>query len=156
TGQVTLWDGPVGTGLKLGTVALNATGQAALTMVRRGVGTHSINAAYTGSTGFSASGTNLGPDLTVGPATVSLTGLSAPTIVAGTATATLSGHLNVNVGLLPVPAGETVQLTLAGQTQTATLDANDNFSATFATGNLSAASSPYTITCTYGGDGNFA
>jgi hypothetical protein len=82
--------------------------------------------------------------------------LSAPTILAGTPSTTISGHLNANAGGANVPAGEGITVTLAGVTQTATLDAGDNFSATFATGALTAAGSPYAINFGYAGDADFA
>jgi hypothetical protein len=80
----------------------------------------------------------------------------APTILAGTPSTTISGHLNANAGGANVPAGEVITVTLAGVTQTVTLDAGDNFSATFATGALTAAGSPYAIGFGYAGDTNFA
>jgi RHS repeat-associated protein len=93
--------------------------------------------------------------LTVAQATPSFSNLSAPSIVYGTASTTISGQLQGNAGVQPVPAGETVQVTLNGVTQTATLDGSDNFSTTFATGTLGVAGSPYPITFWYGGDTNF-
>jgi hypothetical protein len=42
-----------------------------------------------------------------------------------------------------VPAGEAVQVTLNGVTESAILDGSDNFSTTFATGSLGVAGSPY-------------
>jgi RHS repeat-associated protein len=80
--------------------------------------------------------------------------LSAPTISYGTASATISGTLDSNAGGQNVPAGETVQVTLDGVTQNATLDGNDDFSATFATGTLGVAG--YTISFSYAGDADFA
>jgi hypothetical protein len=95
------------------------------------------------------------------PATVSLTvqvmpslsGLSSPTVINGTATTTLSGHL-VTSPLAP-PAGEVVSITLNNVTQLATLDGDGNFSATFNTAGLSVAGSPYTVSYSYAGDAAF-
>jgi len=85
----------------------------------------------------------------------SFSGLSAPTIIYGTATTTVSGQLDGNAGGQPVPAGETVQVTLNGVNQTATLASNDDFSTTFDTSALTVAGSPYTIGFQYAGDANF-
>jgi hypothetical protein len=54
-----------------------------------------------------------------------------------------------------VPAGETVQVTLDGVSQTATLDGSDNFSTSFNTSTLGVAGSQYTISFAYTGDANF-
>jgi hypothetical protein len=86
--------------------------------------------------------------------TPAFSNLSAPAITYGTASNTVSGHLNSN-GSQPVPAGEPVQVTLNGSSQTGILDGGDNFSATFDTSTLSAANSPYTIGFSYGGDSAF-
>jgi hypothetical protein len=79
--------------------------------------------------------------------------LLSPSIVVGTATATLSGHLGV--GVIHPPAGEAVSVTLNGVTQTAALDGNGDFSTTFDTSMLGAAGSPYAVTYSYGGDSKF-
>jgi hypothetical protein len=87
-------------------------------------------------------------------ATPTFANLSAPTIVYGTPTTTISGQLQSN-SPQPVPAGETVQVTLNNVTQNATLDGNDNFSTTFNTSTLGVSGSPYTVSFSYGGDANF-
>jgi hypothetical protein len=86
----------------------------------------------------------------------SFSSLSAPTITYGTGSTTISGHLNGNDGGQGVPAGEPIQVTLNGTTQTATLDANDDFSTSFDIGTLGVVGSPYTISFSYAGDGTFA
>src|SRR5208337_3868405 len=92
---------------------------------------------------------------TLNQAAPSFSGLSAPTMTYGTAATTVSGHLDGNAGGQPVPAGETVQVTLNGVNQGATLDGSDNFSTTFDTSALDVAGSPYTIGFSYAGDANF-
>jgi hypothetical protein len=117
-----------------------------------GVAGYAISFSYGGDANFAAAtGSSL---LTVGQAIPSLGNLSAPSINYGTASATISGTLNANADGQNVPAGETVQVTLDGATQNATLDDNDDFSATFATPTLGVGS--YTISFSYGGDANFA
>jgi hypothetical protein len=112
-----------------------------------------IDFGYAGDANFTpATGQST---LTVGRATPSFSGLSAPSVTFGTATATVTGHLDPNGGPPPL-AGETVSVTLAGLTQTATLDATDNFSATLPTGGLAVGGSPYPITFSYAGDGQLA
>jgi hypothetical protein len=87
--------------------------------------------------------------------TPSFVNLSAPSITVGTASTTISGHLDSNVKGQTIPAGETVKVSLNGVTKNATLDSSDNFSVSFDTSTLSVAGSPYTISFAYGGDANF-
>jgi hypothetical protein len=89
--------------------------------------------------------------LTVDRASPAFSGLSSPSIVYGTATATLSGHLDAG-GVLP-PQGATVDVTLDGMTQPATLDAKGDFGTAFDTAALGAAD--HTVTYAYAGDSNF-
>ncbi len=119
-------------------------------------GTYTIEAAYNAGPDFQASQTSGAANgtLTVQPASPTFDGLSAPSIVYGESPVTVSGHLSGNTGL-PVPAGETVQITLGSATQSATLDANDDFSTSFAVDTLAASTVPYAITFAYAGDGNF-
>jgi hypothetical protein len=78
--------------------------------------------------------------------------LSAPTITAGTATATFSGTLGGN-GL--VPSGS-VLITLNHVTKKAPIDpVTGQFSATFATSNFLVSPLPYPVSCDYAGDVNF-
>jgi hypothetical protein len=76
-------------------------------------------------------------------------------IVYGTASVTVTGHLNGN-GSQNIPAGEDVYVTLGSVTQAAPLDANDNFSTTFNTGQLPPTSTPYSLTFLYNGYAKFA
>jgi RHS repeat-associated protein len=80
--------------------------------------------------------------------------LSSPTIVYGTATTTLSGHLAAPTA--SPPAGENVSITVNNVTQTAMLDGSGNFSSTFQTGALGVPALPYTISYSYAGDANFS
>jgi hypothetical protein len=79
--------------------------------------------------------------------------LLSPSIVYGTATTTLTGHLAS--GEFHPPAGETVSITVNGVTQAAALDADGNFSSSFNILALGVAGSPYTVTYAYSGDGVF-
>jgi hypothetical protein len=114
---------------------------------------YNIGFSYTGDDNF-ASATD-SSTLTVNEATPSFSGLSAPTIIFGTASTTISGTLNVNAGSQPVPSGETVQVTLNGVTQNPTLESNDTFSTAFNTSTLAVSANPYTIGFSYSSDGNF-
>jgi hypothetical protein len=93
--------------------------------------------------------------IAVGKISPAFADLVAPTITYGTASTTVSGQLDGTAGGQGVPAGESVSVVLNGVTQTAILDNNQGFSTTFATGALSAAGSPYTISLSYGGDSEF-
>jgi predicted outer membrane repeat protein len=88
------------------------------------------------------------------PTSLSFTGLSSPTITYGTVNVTLSGTL-ASGDQFP-PDTESVQVTLAGITQSAALGAGGEFSTTFDTSTLGAAGSPYTIGYSYAGDGTYA
>ncbi len=90
--------------------------------------------------------------LTISKVTPAFSSLSAPSINQGTTPTTLSGA--IKSGTL-VPSGS-VSITLNGVTQNAAINGSSgNFSSSFATGSLSAGSSPYTISYVYGGDTNF-
>jgi hypothetical protein len=89
------------------------------------------------------------------PVTPTFDGFSAPAITYGAATAQVSGHLGGTFGGQPVPAGETVTVTLGGVTQTATLDASDHFTASFDAHTLTASGAPYSVALSYAGDADF-
>jgi hypothetical protein len=74
--------------------------------------------------------------------------LSSPTITYGASTTILSGNLAAGSAF---PTGDPVSITLNGVTQTAVVDANGNFSSSFATINLPP--SGYVITYSFAGDG---
>jgi hypothetical protein len=65
SGTVTFWDGSVGTGTLLGTLTLDATGVAKLTMSHLASGKHVINAHYVGNVDFALSNTLVGAVVTV-------------------------------------------------------------------------------------------
>ncbi|HEY5075566.1 MAG TPA: Ig-like domain-containing protein, partial [Pyrinomonadaceae bacterium] len=77
--------------------------------------------------------------------------LSSPTIDGNTASVTLSGKLTL--GAL-VPTGS-VAITLNSVTQNAAIQPNGSFSSNFSTASLMPANSPYAVTFSYAGDGNF-
>jgi hypothetical protein len=163
TGTVTSTAGPVNGGTFTFTIAgiagsatsgTVANGTASATFTIPGgtaVGAHTITTVYSGSTNFA--GSSAFSTLTVTKASPVFSNLLTPVIVYGTATTTLSGHLADGTNF--PPQGETVSLTLGSVTQTPSLDASGNFTATFNTAALGVAGSPYTITYQYGGDANF-
>src|SRR5262249_7588282 len=79
--------------------------------------------------------------------------LRSPSIVYGTVTTTLSGHLAAGSDV--PPAGETVSITIDGMAQTALLDASGDFRVAFPTSKLGVAGSPYTVSYAYAGDSSF-
>ncbi len=84
---------------------------------------------------------------------LSFTGLSSPHITYGTARVTFSGTLAD--GNQAPPETESVQVTLDGVTQSASIGAGGAFSTTFDTGTLSAAGSPYSVSYSYVGDATY-
>jgi hypothetical protein len=94
--------------------------------------------------------TNLGNNLVQ----LQFSGLINEAIVFGTAAVTLTGTLAS--GALAPPAGETVAVTLGGETQQAVIGAGGAFTTTFATAELAVPGAPYTITYRYATDGTFA
>ena len=90
---------------------------------------------------------------TIGQATPAFSNLAGPTIAAGATPTFLGGTITAGTF---IPTGS-VSITLNGVTQAAPIDPGTGaFSASFATGGLSPAGSPYTITYSYAGGGNFA
>ncbi len=87
---------------------------------------------------------------TITRATPAFSSLSAPTIAAGTTTTLVMGHVAAGSA---VPKGDTVLITLNDVTEPATVDANGNFQASYATGGLAVGS--YTISYAFAGDANF-
>src|SRR5262249_40377490 len=91
--------------------------------------------------------------VTVGPKIApTFVNLGSPTVPVGTPYTNVSGQLNSNVGGQFIP-GETVDITLNGVTQSATLDPSDNFAAVFNT--LTLATGTYPISFSYPGDNSF-
>jgi hypothetical protein len=136
-----------------GTGVTNAAGQATFTYTSSVTGTDFVHARFVDSGGHTETSAN--SEITWLNTPPSFGNLSSPTIAYGTVSTTISGHLNPNAGGQPVPGGEAVQVSLNGVTQAATLDSEDNFSTTFATGTLGVAGSPFSIAFSYGGDANF-
>lgn len=110
-------------------------------------GTYAVVATFTSSDPNYANATANG-NLIINAVTPAFSNLSSPTISAGTATVTLSGHLAA--GSL-FPTGASVAIKVNGVTQNALVDANGNFSANFATGAMAAGS--YPIAYSFAGDG---
>ncbi len=91
-----------------------------------------------------------GASLTVSKAAPQFVGLSAPTVIIGTASTTLTGTLSKG-GLVPTGA---VSVTVNGVTRTAAVGAGGHFSVSVPTRALAAGS--YTVGFGYAGDGNFS
>ena len=96
-------------------------------------------------------GNSASMSFTINKATPVFSGLSGPVIKLGATPTVLGGTLKA--GAL-VPTGS-VSITLNGVTQAAGITAAGTFSSSFATGALTVATSPYTITYSYPGDANF-
>ena len=144
TGTVTFKDGAT----SLGTVTLNASGQASFSTAALSVGTHTITATYGGSLNFATS-TSAGLTQTVNraPTTTTLASSSNPSALgqAVTFTATVSGAGGVPTGTVTF---------LDGNTSLGTGTLNPSGQATFSTSSLATGS--HNIKAVYGGDGNFA
>lgn len=115
------------------------------TILDAGTHTLSVTAAETANYGSSSKGVTI----VVLKATPVFSDLSAPTIVLGTASATISGKLAA--GSL-IPPGN-VSITLNGVTQTAAIQADGTFSSTFATSALTVGSR--TVSFSYAGSTNY-
>ena len=92
-------------------------------------------------------------DLTNNLIPLGFSGLTAQDITYGTPSVTIAGTLAD--GSL-IPRGETVAIMLNGVLHSATINSNGSFSTTFNTSTLPVSGSPYTVTCAYTSDGNFA
>src|SRR5262249_33527930 len=113
-------------------------------------GTYVVTASFAGNMNYTAASNTA--SITINKATPSLSNLSGPTIIYGTASTALSGK--VAAGSL-IPTGS-VPITLNGVTQQAPIAADGTFTSTFATNALRVTpGSPYTITYNYPGDNNF-
>jgi YVTN family beta-propeller protein len=92
--------------------------------------------------------------VTVQGLTPSFSGLSSNTISFGTASVNLSGSVGLG-GAYPA-AGDTVQITINGTTQSASIaGTSGGFSYSFPTATIPASSTPYTVTYKFLGDSNF-
>jgi hypothetical protein len=111
-------------------------------------GTYAVVASFAGNANYNAASSTA--TIVINKATPSLTNLSSATIVVGTASTVLSG--TITAGSL-VPTGS-VTISVPGSTVSAPItSANGTFSAALPTGALAVGT--YTITYSYGGDGNF-
>lgn len=90
-------------------------------------------------------------DDNIAKATPLFSNLSSPTVDCGTTTVTLSGKFTLG-GLVPTGS---VAITFNSITQNAAIQPSGSFSANFPMGSLIPANSPYGVTFSYGGDGNF-
>jgi hypothetical protein len=108
-------------------------------------GNGNYNAVEAATSPFSAA-------INIGQAAPSFSNLSGPGTAVQGATVTFTGHLGA--GSLS-PGGEAVSVTLGGITQTATLDAQGDFSVSFSMSGLAVSSTPYAVTYSYGGDQDF-
>jgi uncharacterized repeat protein (TIGR01451 family) len=89
--------------------------------------------------------------IVVQPIPVTFSGLTASqTIPAGTSSVTLGGVIGNATQF--APSGETVSITINGNTQTAAIGTNGAFSLQFPTANIPASTTPYPIAYSYAGD----
>ena len=125
---------------------IGANGTASVTATANGIdGSYAVTATASGiTTPASFSLTNL--------VTPTFSGLTSPTIVYGTSTTTLTGHLGAGTAY---PAGSSVSITLNSVVQTATVDGSGDFTTTFSTASLGVAGGPYTVTYAFAGSPGF-
>ncbi|HEV7920766.1 MAG TPA: carboxypeptidase regulatory-like domain-containing protein [Thermoanaerobaculia bacterium] len=147
---------PIVYGTPLGAAQLNATADVAGSFVYAppsgtvlNAGPQTLSATFTPTDTANYNSVTATRTITVNKATPVFSNLSAPTIVVGTASTTLSGKLLA--GTL-VPPGS-VTITVNSVTQTATIQADGSFSATFTTTALVVGT--YTINFSYPGSANF-
>jgi len=142
TGQVTFTD----SGTQLGTVSLDGSGRATLTVNIIAVGVHTLLASYGGATNYSISSASLAQQVQKTTTTVSVT-QSATTLLAGTQvsfTATVTSSTGIPTGTVTLYDGGT-------SIQAASL--NTLGIASFSSSTLS--TGPHTLTVGYGGDANY-
>ena len=113
--------------------------------------TLSVSFAPTDSTDYTTATAQA--TINVQQATPSFSGLaSSQAIFSGTSSINLAGTITSNTSAIP-PGN--VSITIDGDTQTAAVQANGSFSATFDTQAIPASDTPYTITYAYAGGANF-
>jgi hypothetical protein len=115
-----------------------------------GAGPVTIRATQAGSAAFTPAPA-VEQTFEVAKASPVFSGVSSPTIEAGTATVVISGTLTA--GAL-VPTG-TVAVTLGSTTLNVDLNNAGGFSATLPAGSLTIANSPYVVTLSYADNANF-
>ena len=125
---------------------ISATGTASVTATANSiVGSYTVSATASGiTTPASFSLTNMWVP--------TFSALTSPTIVYGTSTTTLTGHLGSGTAY---PTGSNVSITLNSVTQTASVDGSGDFTTTFSTGSLGVAGGPYTVTYAFAGNSAF-
>lgn len=104
-------------------------------------GTYAVFASFTSSDSNYTFGSGVGTVI-INKATPSFSNLSSPIILVGTGNTPISGHIAAGT---VIPVGETVNVTLNGISQSATIDALGNFSVGFPTGPLVAGTYPVTF-----------
>lgn len=112
-------------------------------------GTYTLNVSAAETNNYNPASASV--TLVVLKATPVFSNLSAPTIVIGTLSTTISGTLSHGSF---IPTGN-VLITLNGFTQAAVLQPDGSFGATFATGMLTTTLSGYPLSFDYAGDANF-
>ncbi len=129
-------------------VTIGSNGVASVTASANATaGSYTVTASATGVAG------SIDFDLTNNLIPLTFSGLTAQDITYGTPTVTIAGTLADG----PLnPGGETVAIMLDGVLHSATINSNGSFSTTFNTSTLSVSGSPYTLSCAYTSDGNFA
>ena len=116
-----------------------------------GAGTYSNVATFT----IGTQQTLAVAEIIVNPLTTSISNLSSYTIAYGQSTQTITG--TISAGSSYPPANETVTVTIGSTSEPATITGtNGAFSVAFPTATNPASSTPYPITYTYSGDGNFS
>ena len=126
---------------------ISATGRASVTAAANSIiGSYTVSATASGITtpaSFSLTNMRVVPTFSA---------LTSPTIVYGTSTTTLTGHLGSGTAY---PTGSNVSITLNSVTQTASVDGSGDFTTTFSTGSLGVAGGPYTVTYAFAGNSSF-
>ncbi len=124
---------------------ISAAGTVSVTAAANGIGgTYAITAGARGiATSASFSLTNKW---------VPTFSVSSETIVYGTSTTALTGHLGSGTAY---PTGSIVSITLDSVTQTSTVSASGSFTTTFNTASLAVADSPYTVSYVFAGNSTF-
>lgn len=113
---------------------------------------YTITYSYAGNTNFNAT-SDATTTLTVNKASPTFSNLTAsPTVLYGTSSVSFSG--NLSVGILFIPGGETVSVSVNGVSAPASLLPNGTFTTSIDSHALPA--STYTVTISYAGDTNFS
>ena len=153
TGTVTFFDGE-GT-LGSGTVipsGVGATSTATFTTNQLAVGSHNISLTYNGDTNYTVLSDNGAINVTINEAAFSLAlSSSASTTTAGSVVTFTAQAANG----VTLPAGESITVTGIPDAANVTPAINSSGVASFSYGLFPASSTPYTITATYAGDGNY-